>query len=101
MNEFIKEQFNFDGMYLTYNGEFVARFKYQPAEHKRFIKFIMEHFTVSGYFGKIKEGYAPLSILEERGYVSNTVRKILKVAGYPQTTEGKRQYINDQIAKRK
>lgn len=72
--KFIKEQFNFDGMYLTYGPDrkFVARFKRGGmADFKRFL---IKNFTIEEYFGKLV-GSAPLTVLETKGYESPMIRK--------------------------
>lgn len=78
--KFIKEQFNFDGMYLTYGQDrkFVARFKRGGmADFKRFL---VNNFSVDEYFGKLAN-MAPLEVLMTKGYESPNVRKARKL-GY-------------------
>ena len=38
---------------------------------------------------------APVRILEEKGYVSYNITKLLKKEGYPQTREAFKQYLDD------
>jgi hypothetical protein len=84
MNRFIRENFNFHGGYLTYQedinvrSQFVARFKYTPADRGRFITFLIRNFTVSEYFSALDAGEAPAHILQSKGYVSSTIRRLLK-----------------------
>lgn len=83
--------------YVTYNGEFVARFK--RGGKADFIKFLVKMFTVEEYFAELKAGGLPLVILGKRGYLSPNEKKVLKASGYPQTPEGKRAYLDAQVAK--
>ena len=96
--KFYTERFTFDGMYLQYNGEFVARFKYNR-DCTAFRSFLTKNFTPDEYFGLIANRVTPLGALETKGYVSSNVKKLLKEAGYPQTQEGKKQYLADQMKK--
>lgn len=76
MTKFNKEQFNFDGMYLTYGEDrrFVARFK--RGGMASFKSFLVKNFSVEEYFYKMdKCGHPPLTVLELKGYVSPAVRK--------------------------
>ena len=101
MAKFIKEEFNFYGMYLTYGQDrkFVARFKYAKDGKGSFVTFLIKNFTVEEYFDRHAAGEAPLSILESKGYVSPHIKKILKAQGYEPTIAGKDRYILDQMAK--
>lgn len=68
---FVKENFCYHNGYLTYNGaRFVARFKYgaQKGRKAKFVKFLIENFTVEEYFAAYDAGKAPLQILEEKGF---------------------------------
>ena len=98
MTKFVNKNFKYDGMYLKYDGKFVARFKYGGMV--AFKKFLRENFTVEEYFGLLDDGMAPLKILETKGYVSPKVAKILKMRGYPMTLEGRDRMIEDDIARR-
>ena len=99
MTKFVNKNFNYDGMYLKYDGKFVARFKYGGMV--AFKKFLRENFTVEEYFDLLEnEGMAPLKVLETKGYVSPNVAKILKMRGYPMTLEGRNKMIEDDIAAR-
>lgn len=97
MTKFIKDQFNFDGMYLTYGTDrkFVARFKRGGMAHFR--SFLIKNFTVEEYFARREANDAPLTIVESKGYVSPIVGKILKSMGYPVTQEGKQAYLNSLV----
>lgn len=97
MTKFVKSEFS-AGEYATYGGRFVARFK--RGGRGPFLTFLTANFTVEEYFAELDAGKAPLQILESRGYVAPSVRKVLATAGYPQTVAGKQQYLADQIASR-
>jgi hypothetical protein len=98
MTKFVNKNFKYDGMYLKYDGKFVARFKYGGMV--AFKKFLRENFTVEEYFGLLDSGMAPLKVLETKGYVSPNVARILKMRGYPMTLEGMNKMIDDDIARR-
>ena len=75
---FNKDQFNFDGGYLTYdlqNGErnvFIARFKYNRSVKGRFVTFLKNNYSVSEYLGFLEMGRSPLAILIDKGFVVYT-----------------------------
>lgn len=96
MANFNKDKFNWDGMYLTYDGKFVARFKLSR-DKAGFQSFLIKNFTVDEYFNAMTPTMPPMRVLETKGYVSNTVKRILKEAGYPQTAEGKTAYLKKQV----
>jgi hypothetical protein len=109
MTKFNKDQFDFHGGYLTYGSErkFVARFKRGGMAHFR--AFLVKHFTVEEYFtlmetknpeSSIGNTFAPLEILERKGYVLKHIADQLKAKGYPVTPAGFHQMIIDQIAAR-
>jgi hypothetical protein len=94
MTKFVNKNFDYNGMYLKYDGRFVARFKYGGMV--AFKKFLRENFTVEEYFDLLEnKGMAPLKVLETKGYVSPNVAKILKMRGYPMTLEGMNKMIDD------
>jgi hypothetical protein len=95
MTKFDRESFRQDAMYITYNGKFVARFKYQKSAMGSFIKFLRNHFTVEEYFGRMEAGESPLKILESKGYILPHVKRILRQAGYEDTMEGFKRYLFD------
>lgn len=67
MTKFIKSEFNFDGMYLTYGADrkFVARFKHRgPFTKAKFLKELISNHTVEGYFSALKDK-APIAILRD------------------------------------
>lgn len=101
MTKFVKEAFNFDGMYLTYGDDrkFVARFKYARDGKGSFVTFLIKNFTVEEYFDARAENKSPLDILESKGYVQPHVKKLLKQLGYTPDTAGKEQYLNDSVRK--
>jgi hypothetical protein len=82
---FKKENFNYDGMYLTYNlpgqhygnNEFVARFKYVKFAGA-FKNFLIKNFTTDEYFSRYKAGESPLDILESKGFVTPQAKKLCK-----------------------
>ena len=99
MTRFDNKLFDYDGMYLKYDGKFVARFKYGGMV--AFKKFLRDNFTVEEYFDLLEnQDLPPLKVLETKGYVSPKVAKILKMRGYPMTLEGMNQMIDDDIARR-
>lgn len=68
MTAFNKQNFNFDGMYLTYGQDrkFVARFKHKgPFTKAKFLKELIANHSVEGYFAEMSEGKAPLAILRD------------------------------------
>jgi hypothetical protein len=105
MTKFVKENFNTRGEYVSYNmGDtkpdmFIARFKYAKGGKGSFVSFLIKNFTVEEYFSRLNNSESPLSILEDKGYVQPHVKKMLKEAGYPQTLEGRKQYIQNQCSK--
>jgi len=88
--KFDKTKFQGDSI-VQYNDRFVARFK--RGGKAAFLSFLVKNFTVEEYFAELDGGKAPLLILEAQGYVQPHIKAILKRAGYPQTPEGKRQYL--------
>ncbi len=98
MTKFENKRFTYDGMYLHYDGKFVARFKYGGMV--AFKKFLRENFTVEEYFDLLDSGMTPMGVLETKGYVSPNAAKILKRRGYPATQEGLNQMLDDDIARR-
>jgi len=99
MTKFDNKRFDYNGMYLKYDGKFVARFKYGGMV--AFKKFLRDNFTVEEYFDLLEnQDLPPLKILETKGYVDPKIAKILKMRGYPMTLEGMNQMIDDDIARR-
>lgn len=94
MSKFVKSEFS-AGEYVTYGNRFVARFK--RGGRGSFLTFLVKNFTVEEYFAELDRGVAPLQILESRGYISPNVGKILIAAGFPATTAGKRQYLDQLV----
>ena len=108
MTKFIKEQFNWDGEYLSYNmaglpngqtRKFVARFKRNKGDRAHFVSFLIKNFSVEEYFRDYDAGGTPVGIMEQKGYVSKTIQKNLKLMGYAPTREGFKAYIDSQVAK--
>ena len=99
MTKFDNKRFDYDGMYLKYDGKFVARFKYGGMVS--FKKFLRDNFTVEEYFDLLEnQDLPPLKVLQTKGYVDPKIAKILKMRGYPMTLEGMNQMIDDDIARR-
>jgi hypothetical protein len=73
MTAFAKTNFEYHGGYLHYNTgterKFVARFKHRgPVTKAKFIKTLIKHYSVEGYFARLggaynPKGEAPLQIL--------------------------------------
>jgi len=74
---FKKEGFDYYGGYLTYKGDFVARFKYVKFQGS-FKNFLIKHFTPEEYFTRYKEGESPLAILESKGFMTPMAKKLCK-----------------------
>jgi hypothetical protein len=71
MTRFVKENFTFDGMYLKYDGQFIARFKHRgPVTKAKFIKTLIKNYTVEDYLAKLTSGLAPLQVLQEDGLLT-------------------------------
>lgn len=98
---FNKDLINISGSrgeyWVEYENKFVGRFKHGSAKASanHFVKFLVKNFTVEEYFDKLDKNGAPLRVLEEKGYVSYNIVKLLKKEGYPQTREGFKQYLED------
>lgn len=97
--KFEKSLFCWDGLYLTYGSErkFVARFK-RASDKSGFLTFLIKNFSVEEYFLKLAD-QPPVKVLEEKGYISATVKKVLVSMGYRPTIEGKQQYLNNLVGK--
>ena len=92
MTKFVKSEFQ-GSEYVTYQGRFVARFKYNRGRKGTFITFLCKNFTVEEYFERLDAGVPPLTILESKGYIDPRTGKLLKGLGFAPTVEGKAQYI--------
>jgi|TARA_R110000737_G_scaffold292782_1_gene299361 hypothetical protein len=122
MTNFVKNNFEFDGMYLNYAGPFagqktydevygtdkihpsrigkkkeafIARFKYSTGGMSAFKKFLCNNFTIEEYLDLLDSGLAPITALETKGYISPAIKKMLKKQGYPQTQEGQTQMLKE------
>lgn len=98
MTKFDKTQFSYNGGYLMYGQyperpKFIARFKYSSRDKAGFMSFLIKNFTVEEYLGRLEAGETPVGILESKGYVSTTIKKILKEAGFEPTIVGKKLYL--------
>ena len=102
-NTFIKENFSYSGGYLTYTDSddrhFIARFKYVPkSSAMKFKNFLIKHFSKEEYLKRVKQE-APLKILESKGYCSPEMARLARKYGYPETLQGARQALIDQMQK--
>ena len=93
--KFQTAKFEYDGMYLTYEGQFVARFK--RGGKTEFVKFLVKNFTVEEYFAA-RETLQPIEVLETRGFVSAKIKRLLKLVGYEPTQAGMQAYLNKKVA---
>jgi hypothetical protein len=67
--KFDKTKFSYSGKYLTYEGKFVARFKYAGMLMAPFKRFLIKNFTVEEYFARLANlRETPMGILESKGY---------------------------------
>ncbi|MCA1386125.1 MULTISPECIES: hypothetical protein [unclassified Bradyrhizobium] len=94
MTAFDKSKFTWDGMYLEYEGRFVARFKYVRSNAAGFRRFLIKNFTVEEYFARRDRDEQ--HILESKGYVPGHIRKWLIEAGLPPTPEGRAEFSRRQ-----
>lgn len=80
MTAFVKDQFHWDGMYLTYGPDrrFVARFKHRTSDRHTWITFMLKHFTVEEWFAAREWQVTPLKLMESRGYLLPHIRKWLR-----------------------
>ena len=95
MNTFVKANFKIAGDMVYYNDNFVARFKHCKRDRTHFLNFLTANFTPDEYQNMLVEGYTPTDALKTKGYVSTTVKRILKQEGYPQTQAGFQQFIQN------
>ena len=97
---FLKEKFHYDGTYLVYgtgmystDRRFVARFKYDKRDKASFVKFLIANFTVEEYFTRLRlNNEAPATVLESKGWISGSAKKLLKLWDLPATADGRRRY---------
>lgn len=100
MTKFTKESLTVHGGYMSYHDEngsrFVARFKYSASG--TFKTFLIKNFTVEEYFAKLDAGFAPLTILEAKGFVNHNVRKAMRADGLKSfTTETYRAWFAERM----
>lgn len=93
MSKFEKSKFVSAGGYLSYDGKFVARFKYNRRDLAGFKSFLSKNFLVEEYF-ELTKTLAPLQALETKGYVSKTVQNALTRLGYEPTQAGFNAYLS-------
>lgn len=98
MTDWIKKDFSNNSGYLTYQGKFVARFKYNKKSVNDFKKFLIANFSTEEYFSRIQKE-APLEILESKGYLLPLIRKCLEENNMLPTVENWKLYIQKQISK--
>lgn len=99
MTKFDKAGFNFDGMYLMYEGNFIARFK--RGGMGSFKSFLVKNFNVEEYLKMVNEfNMTPSAVLATKGYVSSLMKKALIKMGYEPTIAGKSAYLDDAFAGR-
>ena len=92
MTKFNKAGFNFDGMYLMYEGDFIARFK--RGGMGAFKSFLIKNFTVEEYLKMVNEfNMSPIAVLETKGYISSIMKKVLIRMGYEPTADGQKAYL--------
>ena len=94
---FKKEGFDYFGGYLTYEGKFVARFKYVTYQGS-FKNFLIKNFTPEEYFTRYKEGESPLAILESKGFMTPMAKKACKEIGLPATLANYKVAIKAKVA---
>lgn len=80
--------FAFSGGYLTYGEHycsgrnFVARFQYgRSRDRAGFQKFLIANFSPTEYFSQLPNS-TPVDVLKTKGYISTTVKGLLKSGGY-------------------
>ena len=101
MTAFVKENFEWDGMYLMYRGDlgehttrygdngerchptrvgtvrpmFIARFKYGSKPWKTWRNLITKHYTVENVIDAYANGVTPLALVEAVGYKPRARRR--------------------------
>lgn len=117
MTAFTKENILIDREYVHYvppgndydgrdrsKRQFIGRFKQNRVNrgHKAaFIAFLKKNFTVEEYFARMDKGETPHGILESKGYVMPHIKRELRANGLPETPEGLRTLIRNQIEARR
>jgi len=113
MTQFDKTKFTYHGGYLMYNGTyegqptydeyygkdkihpsrigmpvelFIARFKYTFFQGS-FKNFLVKNFTVEEFAEGYKAGKSPLTMLEEKGFMTPQAKKLCKQNGMKPTQE--------------
>jgi len=80
MTKFERGGFMYHGGYLSYKGNFIARFKYRGSVKKsEYIKILCKHYTLEDWVEKLKSN-PPLLILRNDGFVTYTALEGFKVA---------------------
>lgn len=69
MTRFDKKLFDYHGGYLTYMGNFVARFRGRGKPNKAdYVRILSNNYDVEDYFTRLKDS-APMQILMDDGFV--------------------------------
>ena len=68
MDKWYKTKWVYGGGYLSYDGKFVARFKYNRALYPVFKTFLLRNFTPAEYFAEMDKGVSPLQALQNKGF---------------------------------
>jgi len=69
--EWDSKLFSYHGGYLTYNNEFIARFKGISSGMGAFKRFLMEHYTPTEYLELLAMPHnSPMSIVQARGFMT-------------------------------
>jgi hypothetical protein len=77
--KFERANFFYANGFLTYNGMFIARFKYNTQDRAPFIAFLCKNFTVEEYCELQGNGMSPLAILRSKGYISPSMKRAMKL----------------------
>ena len=81
MTRFQKDLFDYHGGYLTYGKDriFIARLKYGATTSKaRWITFMVKNFTVEEWQRARARGMAPLTIMEDKGFILTHILRWLR-----------------------
>jgi hypothetical protein len=107
LDTFTRQNLHIDAGYVVFgtarytaDAKFVARFKYQRVAARTFATFLIRNFTPAEYFARYNAGESPLAIVESKGYILPHIRKWLRDAGYPETSEGYKAWSAEQARRR-
>lgn len=95
--------FNYNGGYLSYGAgvfqaKFVARFKYTARDRAGFQKFLIANFSPTEYFSQLLDS-TPADVLKTKGYISTTIKRLLKQGGYSIDQDGLHSMQRDAAAR--